>query len=278
MKRNILLLAAALPLASQAQELPQPSPSGEIEQVIGLTGIEVDYSRPSARGRKVFGDLVPYGELWRTGANACTRVELGGPVIVGGKPVAKGSYCLFTIPGADQWTFILNADTGLWGTGGYTADKDVVRVTAKPLTTTDHVETFTIGFDAVRDDKAVLDLRWENTRVGIELAADATEQALANIKAAMAGSDLKAGNYGRSARYCVDKGVMLPEALTWAEKAVAMDRKYWHLHTLALAQAANGKYKEAVATANESMAMAQKESDPNYVKMNKARIEEWTGK
>lgn len=278
MKRILLFLASALPIALVAQQLPQSSPPGEVEQIIGLTEVEVDYSRPSARERKVFGDLVPFGEVWRTGANACTRIELDGPVSVGGKAVAKGTYCLFTIPGASEWTFILNTDTSLWGTDGYTADKDVARVTAKPVTTTDHVETFTIGFDGVRDDKAMLELRWENTRVGIELAADATEQALANIKATMSKPDLKAGNYSRSARYCVDKGVMLPEALGWAEKAVSMDKKYWTLHTLALCQAANGKYKEAVATANESMTMAQKENDPSYVKMNKARIEEWSKK
>ncbi|MBP6392462.1 MAG: hypothetical protein KA352_16340, partial [Flavobacteriales bacterium] len=106
----------------------------------------------------------------------------------------------------------------------------------------------------------------------------ASEQALANIKEAMGKSEIKAGTYGRCARYCVDRGVMLPEALAWAEKSVSMEKKYWTLHTLALCQAANGKYKEAVATANESMALAQAESDASYVGMNKTRIEEWSTK
>ncbi|MBK6541744.1 MAG: DUF2911 domain-containing protein [Flavobacteriales bacterium] len=277
MMRSLLALAVALPIISAAQDLPQPSPRGQVEQVVGLTNVKVDYSRPSAKGRKIFGDLVPFGQLWRTGANMCTTIELSGPVVVSGKSVAKGKYSLFTIPNEKEWTVILNSDTTLGGTDGYDEAKDVARFVT-PVVAAEWTETFTIDLDEVKDDKARVDLRWENSRASFTVHADASEQALANIKEAMGKSEIKAGTYGRCARYCVDRGVMLPEALAWAEKSVSMDKKYWTLHTLALCQAANGKYKEAVATANESMAMAQAEKDASYVGMNKTRIEEWSTK
>ncbi len=275
--RSLFVFALALPLLGIAQDLPQASPRGKVEQIVGLTQVKVDYSRPSAKGRKVFGELVPFGELWRVGANACTTIELSGPVVMSGKAVAKGKYSLFAIPGEKEWTIILNSDTTLWGNDGYDQAKDAVRFTA-PATTAEWTETFTIDLDEVKDDKARMDLRWEKTRTSFILHADAGEQAMANIKEALAKPEIKAGTYGRCARYCVDHGVMLPEALTWAEKSVSMEKKYWTLHTLALCQAANGKYKEAVATANESLAMAQAEKDASYVGMNKTKIEEWSTK
>lgn len=276
-KRSILFATLFAGGTVHAQQLPQPSPKGEVEQLVGLTSVEVEYSRPSARGRKVFGDLVAYGSVWRTGANLNTIIEFEGPVVLEGQPVAAGKYSLFTIPNEGAWTVILNKNIELWGEGDRKPEEDVLQVKV-PVAKCDFTETFTIGFADVKDDKAFLELRWENTLVRVKLEADATEQALANIKEAMAQPEIKPGTYHRCARYCVDKGVMLPEALEWAQKAASTDRKYWTLHTLALCQAANGKYKEAVATANESMELAQKEGDKSYVKMNKERIDEWMQK
>lgn len=276
-KRSILFATLFAGGIVHAQQLPQPSPKGEVEQLVGLTSVEVEYSRPSARGRKVFGDLVAYGSVWRTGANLNTIIEFEGPVVLEGQPVAAGKYSLFTIPNEGAWTVILNKNIELWGEGDRKPEEDVLQVKV-PVAKCDFTETFTIGFADVKDDKAFLELRWENTLVRVKLEADATEQALANIKEAMAQPEIKPGTYHRCARYCVDKGVMLPEALEWAQKAASTDRKYWTLHTLALCQAANGKYKEAVATAKESMELAQKEGDKSYVKMNKERIDEWMQK
>ncbi len=271
------LLAAALPLLLSAQDLPQPSPKGRVEQVVGLTNVTIEYSRPSVRGRQVFGDLVPMGELWRLGANKATLVTFDGPVVIEGATVPAGTYSLFAVPGKETWVFHLNRNIELHGTDGYKAEEDLTSWKS-PALGCEFTETLTIGLDEVKDDKARVDVRWENLRAGFIIQADATEKALANIKATMAKADLKAGNYNRSARYCVEKGVMLQDALGWAQKAASMDRQYWILHTLALCQAANGKYKEAVASANESMALAQKDGDQGYVKMNKARIEEWMQK
>ncbi|HRO98352.1 MAG TPA: DUF2911 domain-containing protein [Flavobacteriales bacterium] len=276
-KRSILFATLFAGGIVHAQQLPQPSPKGEVEQLVGLTSVEVEYSRPSARGRKVFGDLVSYGKVWRTGANLNTIIEFEGPVVLEGQPVPAGKYSLFTIPNEDVWVVILNKNIELWGEGDRKPEEDVLQVKV-PVAKCDFTETLTIGFADVKDDKAFLELRWENTLVRVKLEADATEQALANIKEAMAQPEIKPGTYHRCARYCVDKGVMLPEALEWAQKAASTDRKYWTLHTLALCQAANGKYKEAVATANESMELAQKEGDNSYVKMNKERIDEWMRK
>jgi hypothetical protein len=277
MKNTILALAVALPLVSNAQDLPQPSPKGKVEQVVGLTNVTVEYSRPSAKGRAIFGELVTYDQLWRLGANGATIISFDGPVVIEGSKVEAGKYSLFATPGKEAWMFHLNKNTELWGTDGYKSEEDVA-VWKVMSASTEFTETLTIGMDEVKDDKARVDVRWEKTRASFTIHADATEQALANIKATMAKPDLKAGNYNRCARYCVDKGVMTKEALGWAEKAASMDRKYWILHTLALAQAANGDYKSAIATANESKDLAGKDGDKSYVMMNDEKIAEWSGK
>jgi hypothetical protein len=276
-KRSILFATLFAGGIVHAQKLPQPSPKGEVEQLVGLTTIEVEYSRPSARGRKVFGDLVPMGSVWRTGANLNTIIEFDGPVVFEGQPVAAGKYSLFTIPNEGAWAIILNKNIELWGEGDRKPEEDILQVKV-PVAKCEFTETFTIGFADVKDDKAMLELRWENTMVRVNITADATEQALANIKEAVNKEGANAATYHRCARYCVDKGIMLPEALAWAQKSVSMEQKYWSMYTLALCQAANGKYKEAVATANQSMELAQKEGDKNYIKMNKERIDEWMQK
>ncbi len=277
MKRTLIALVAALPLSLLAQDLPQPSPLGRVEQLVGLTKVYVEYSRPSVKGRVVFGDLVPSGKLWRLGANACTIMGFDGQVEIEGNKVPAGKYALFVEPMGDTWVFHLNKNTELWGTDGYKAEEDVA-VWKAPVVDQEFTETLTIGFDEVKDDKARVDVRWEKVRASFGLSADATEQAMKNIQTAMAQKDIKAGSYNRCARYCVDKGVMLKDALGWAEKAASMDRKYWVLHTLALAQAANGNYKEAMVTAKESRDLAQKEGDTSYVKMNEERIAEWSSR
>jgi hypothetical protein len=276
-KRSILFATLFAGGIVHAQKLPQPSPKGEVKQLVGLTTVKVEYSRPSARGRKVFGDLVPFGSVWRTGANLNTIVEFDGPVVFEGQKVEAGKYSLFTIPNEGAWAIILNKNIELWGEGDRKPEEDVLQVKV-PVAKCDLTETFTIGFADVKDDKALLELRWEHTMVQVNITADATEQALANIKEAVNKEGANAATYHRCARYCVDKGIMLPEALAWAQKSVSMEQKYWSVYTLALCQAANGKYKEAVATANQSMELAQKEGDKNYVKMNKERIDEWMQK
>lgn len=271
---RMLLSATAVLVAAtiHAQDLPQPSPKGQVEQIVGLTKVEVDYSRPSAKGRVIFGDLVPYDKLWRTGANLNTTIEFSGPVKFGDVDVKAGKYSLFTVPGKDVWVVHLNSNTELWGEDDYKAEQNVATVKVKAQGA-DLTETLTIDIANVVNDAADLEIRWEKTRVLVPIHADATEQALANIREAMAKGDMKAGGYGGSARFCLDRNVMTKEALGWAQKSVEMDKKFWHMHTLARAQAANGMTKEAIATANESMSMAQEAKNEAYVKMNRELIE-----
>lgn len=277
MKRILLsaLLVSATVLVS-AQDLPAPSPLGKVEQIVGLTTVKVEYSRPSAKGRTVFGDVVPYGELWRTGANACTKISFNGPVVVEGTVVPAGKYALLTMPYEGTWVVMFNSDTTLRGTDGYDAAKNVATLKVAATAAGSFTETFTIGLEAVKDDRAQLELRWEKTVVSIGIHADALDKAMANIKEALVGADLKAGTYHRSARFYLDRSIDVKQALAWAKQADSMEQRYWMKHTLALCYAANGNTAEAIATAKRSMAMAETEKDPAYVKLNQAKIEEWS--
>ncbi|MCB0794719.1 MAG: DUF2911 domain-containing protein [Flavobacteriales bacterium] len=275
MKYSMMFAATLVALQAIAQDLPKPSPLGEVEQIVGLTEVEFKYSRPSAKERKVYGELVPFGELWRTGANQCTVMEIDGPVVIAGSTVPEGKYCLFTIPNVDAWTMVLNRNTDLWGTDDYQQEQDVLRWEVKP-SKIPFRETLTISFDAVKEDKARVDIDWEETRASFEIFADASDKAMANIKEAVAKEDADFRVFNNSARYCIDKGIMAEQALEWATKSVSLEKKFWNVHTLALAHAANGQYKEAMKTAEESMKMAQEADYQPYVKMNKEKMDEWT--
>ena len=274
--KKILTITIGLSMCSLlgAQDLPQPSPMGEVEQVVGLTKIEIDYSRPSAKERKIFGELVPFGEMWRTGANKNTTIEFDDNVTIEGKVIEKGEYALFTIPNEGEWEFILSKKTDHWGTGDYSKENDVLRFMAKPQAT-EFTETMTFEFADVRTDRARIELRWEKTRVGFEVVCDPTEKAMANIKEAIADPEADFRTYNSSARYCVDNNMNLEQALEWSTKSVEMEKKFWNVYTLSLCQAANGMHKEAIKTAELSMQLAQEAEYMPYIKMNKENIDKW---
>lgn len=275
MKQLLVAVAALATIGTYAQDLPQPSPKAEVEQVVGLTDIEIEYSRPSARGRKVFGDLVPYGKVWRTGANLCTTIEVDGPISFGGEILEPGKYSLFTVPNDESWLVILNSNTELWGEGDRKEEEDVLKVKVPAKRMDRMQETFEIGFDEVKDDRAVLQLRWEYTVVSIPIGADATKQALTNIEAAMKEKDADFRVYHNSARFLVDRNMMPKEALAWAQTSVKMEKRFWNVYTLALAYAQNDRMKEAIATAEECRELAKKAEYEPYIKMANERIAEW---
>ena len=277
MNRAFLPLLGILPLFSTAQDLPQPRPKAEVEQIVGLTKVDVAYSRPGVKGRKIFGDLVPFGEIWRLGANKCTTIEIDGPIKLEGQALAAGKYSVFATPNADAWEIIINRNTELWGADERKPEEDVLTLKV-PVQKSELTETLTIDFQDVKDDKARMDICWENTLVSLRIEADATEKGIANIKEALAKPDVKFGAYASSARFYLDRNIDAKQALEWAKKSVEMEKKYWNTHTLALAQAANGLYKEAIATAEESLALAQEAKATGSVSANKARIEEWKSK
>jgi hypothetical protein len=275
MRTTLLAATATLAFTAQAQlDLPQPSPLGKVEQVVGLTNVTIEYSRPSVKGRKILGDVVPYDKMWRTGANASTKVTFDNPVTVAGSKVPAGTYSLLTIPHEASWEVFLNSDSKVNGMDGYDASLNVVTTKADPAKGA-FVETFTINITDVVKDAAVIELAWAEFRVRFSVEAPATEQGLANIDKALSATEIKAGTYGSAARFCIDRGVRTKEALAWAQKSVDMDAKYWTLHTLALAQAANGDKKAAITTAQRSMEMAKAENADAYVKLNEEKIGEW---
>jgi hypothetical protein len=279
MKRTLSHIALlAMPLFSIAQDLPAPSPSATLKQRIGLTDVTVEYSRPSMKGRKVFGDLVPYGEVWRTGANKATSISFKGNVIVNDQPLQAGSYSLFTIPHeGGAWELILNKNTELWGAYDRKPEEDVLhlKVPVKECATT---ETFTMEFANLGQDVADLVIRWENQEAALRISADATEQGKANIMEAVAKADAGYRPFYSAASFYLDRNIDAKQALAWAQQSVNKEKKYWNLFVLAKAQAANNQFKEASATAQEAAKLAAAEKDAGAEKTYGKMASEWAAK
>lgn len=282
-KIKFLSLATGILLSSLATaqlKTTQPSPSASIKQTVGLTEVEIEYSRPSMKGRKVFGELVAFGETWRTGANKATSIELTEDVKLGGKEVKAGKYSIFTIPGEAEWTIIINKNTELWGEGGLKQEEDAARFTVKPTKLNDAVETFTIDFSNFDGGNAVINLMWENTKVSFVIETKANEAIEAQIKELLIDGP-GAGTYYGAARYYLDNNKDLKQALVWIDKAIEKrPDAFWYIHQKAKIQGNLGLKKEAIATAEKSMelAKANKEGDYGYVKSNEDLIKELKAK
>jgi hypothetical protein len=281
MKRIIITAAFFMAtLAIQAQvKTPQASPKAELEQVVGLTQVELDYSRPSSKGRAVFGELVPYGKVWRTGANANTTISFGDDVVIDGKTLKKGKYALYTLPKADSWDVIFYTDTNNWGTPEKWDDSKVaLRTTVKPETLGRKVETFTIAVNNIDNDNGSLEISWEKTLVAVKFTVPTQKIAMKSIEGALAGPT--GNDYFSSAQYYYQSGGDMNKALEWVNKAVAMEKEapFWYLRLKSLIQAKLGDKKGAIETAKLSQASAEKASNADYVKMNKDSILEWSKK
>ena len=268
-----LLLGALAPLQAQI-EMPQPSPKAELKQAIGLMDATITYSRPSARGRKIFGDLVPFGKLWRTGANMATVIEFSDSVTIGGKNLAPGKYSLFSIPDAQEWTLILNSVWNQGGTSGYDEAKDVVRIKTKP-DIIPFTETFTIDFNYITRNSAFVEISWETSKVSFKVETSVDDKVLANIRQAL---NVSATSYFQAARYYYDTNRDLNQALEWINKSLEMEERFWVLRQKALIQAKMGDYKNAIATAELSIAQAKEAGNEDYVRLNTESIEQWKKK
>jgi hypothetical protein len=269
----------ALTLSGNAQiKTPAPSPLGKVSQMIGLTEVKVAYSRPSVKGRAIFGELVPFDQLWRTGANAATTIKFEDKINIGGVDVAPGKYSVFTIPGAVEWTFILNKDAKAQ-TGSYSQEKDVLRYKVKSTSLPVQVETFTIGFEAVKENSAVLRLMWAQTAVDIPIVTEVDNQVMKAIDKTLAGPS--AGDYYTAARYYFDNAKDINKAHEWINKAVEMGKdepKFWVIYRQALIKEKVGDTKGALAAAEASKALAIKADYAEYVKMNDEIIARLGGK
>jgi len=203
--------------ATAQVRFPAPSPTQTIKQEFGLGAIEVVYSRPSAKGRKVFGDLVPYGNVWRTGANAATTIMFGDDVTIGDKKIPAGKYGLLTIPGENEWTVIITKQTDVTSPAAYKQDQDVVRVSVKPFQLPFSIETFTIGVGDITSDSCKLELMWDNVYVHVPITTDVDSKVMSQIKEIMGGDNHP---YFQAALYYIEKGKDLNQAVTWLDKAI----------------------------------------------------------
>jgi hypothetical protein len=216
-----LVLATGLFAQAPQIEFPAASPAATIKQRVGITDISVEYSRPSMRGRKIFGELVPFGEVWRTGANSATKITFSTGVNFGGADVAAGEYALFTVPGKDEWTVILNKVTGQWGSYSYDTANDVARVTAKPSAVAKPAETFSISLgDLAKEASATLTLKWESVSVPVKIKTNLVEMLGPKIEAVMA-SDSDKKPYFAAAMFYYENDLDLAKASEWMDAAIA---------------------------------------------------------
>lgn len=284
MKKIIFVLAVLIAnFTIEAQvKTPQSSPKTTVNQVVGLTDVTLDYSRPSAKGRVVFGDLVPFGKLWRTGANQNSMVTFSDDVVIKGNTLKKGKYAIFTTPKADMWEVIFYTDTENWGTPeNWDANKVALSTMVDPTALGNHVETFTIGVNNLTNDSATLDISWEKTMVSIKFEVPTKKAAMASIEKVLAGPT--GNDYFSAAQYFYQADGDLKKALEYVNKAVSsvkegQDVPFWHLRLKSLIQAKLGDKAGAITTAKASLAAAEKAGNADYVKMNNDSIKEWSKK
>ncbi|MEL1244579.1 DUF2911 domain-containing protein [Flavobacterium sp. DGU11] len=281
-----IFITAALILAfmvnGQAQIVtPQASPKAVIEQKVGLTDVKIEYSRPSARGRSVYGELVPFGRMWRTGANANTIITFSNDVVIAGKTLKAGHYALYTQPKADSWDVIFYNDTNNWGLPEkYDDSKEVLRASVKPEFLSRPVETLTIGVNGLDNDFAFLEIAWEKTMVALKFEVPTKKMAMQSIDATISGPS--ANDLFSAAQYYYQSNGDQNKALVWMNQAIAKspanDVPFYFLRQKSLIQAKLGDKKGAIETAKQSLAASEKAGNADYAKMNRDSINEWSRK
>lgn len=263
---SILLLCFFLQLQAQVN-MPAPSPAQTIKQDFGIGTIELTYSRPSIKGRRIFGDLVPFNKLWRTGANAATRVMFSEPVEIGGKRIDSGTYVLYTIPGIDSWDVILNKGLDNWGTDGYKESLDVVRFRIESEKMKTKMETFTIDFSDITPEICSMNIRWEKTMIAIPVVTNFKDKVRMQIEAAMK-TDKKP--YWQAAQFYYEYDKNLVQALANVTSAIEENKEaFWMWLYKAKIQKDIGDKTGAMESSRRSMELAAAAKNDDYVKMNK---------
>ncbi|WP_062059340.1 DUF2911 domain-containing protein [Aquimarina longa] len=280
MKKIVLFFSVALlSIGIEAQvKTPQPSPSSKIEQVIGLTDVTVAYSRPSMKGRAIFGNLVPYDKLWRTGANKNTQITFSDDVKIGGKELKKGTYAIYTKPGKENWEVIFYSDANNWGTPQkWDATKAALTTTVKATTIPINVETFTIMFSDFKMDSAILSFLWATTEVALKVEVPSKEKAMASIKKVMDGPS--AGDHYQAATFYKEVGE-IAKAKEHIDKAISLRKNpaFWYHRQQSLIYAKSGDKAGAIKAAKTSLQLAEKAGNADYVKLNKDSLLEWGAK
>ncbi len=249
---------------AQSINFPRPSPTAVVKQNFATSFIEINYSRPSVKGRKIFGEIVAYGEIWRTGANAATTIEFGQDIIIQNTTVPKGKYGLLTIPGQNEWTIIITKDLNVTGPRAYNKDNDMVRVTSKVKTSTDITETFTIDIGGISDNQCIISLSWENTTVHMQVNANYGAQLKSQIEEAMSKDSRP---YYAAASYYYAQNMDLEKALEWiAIENNLNPNRYWVQSLKANIEFATKKFQDALNTAQAAAESAEKAGNKNVVK------------
>lgn len=267
-----ILLCSLVSFAQQIQ-MPQASPSAKIAQKVGLTDVTVDYSRPSTKDRKIFGELVPYGQVWRTGANGATVLSFSTDVIIDGKNIPAGQYALYSIPGKSEWTMILSKNIKLWGAIGYNQSEDVIRFSAKPEKLNKKAETFEISFANMTDTGSDLSLKWEKTKIDFRIETEVDPLVMSQIKEyVIDANSADPGLLYSAASYYYTNNKDLNQAFDWINESVENDPKYWTMHLKAKIEAALGKKTEALESAEEAIDLAEEAENQDYVGLNERLI------
>lgn len=275
-----MLFVAAIAFSADAQvRTPQSSPGAVVNQTVGLTDVVVEYARPSMKGRTIYGDLVQFGRVWRTGANQNSMITFSEDVVIGGKTLKKGKYAIFTVPKAENWDVIFYTDTNNWGTPEpWDESKVALKTSVKPVMLDRAVETFTIGFNNLDNNYADLEIIWEKTLIPVRFEVPTQKMAMANIDKALNGPT--SGDYFSAAQYYYQSNGDANKALTFVNKALELskDKPFYYYRQKALIQARLGDKKGAIETAKISLAAAEKANNNDYVKMNQDSINEWSKK
>lgn len=273
-----MLLLAGTQIRAQLQT-PAPSPSCKMTQTVGLTDVTVEYSRPSVKGRDIFSKdgLVPFGQMWRTGANKNTMVTFSDDVKVGGTEVKKGTYAIFTKPDASEWTVYLYTDTENWGVPEKWDDEKVAaKVMVKPKKMDISVESFLVNIGNLRTNSAELELIWDHTLVEVPIEVDVDSKVMGQFEKMLAGPT--GSDYYRMASYYHETGKEAYKALEYVDKAIADNPKFWMVRKKSEILADMGRYDEAIESAKKSLKMAQDAGNMDYVRINEKNIAEWSKK
>jgi hypothetical protein len=269
MIKLFLTISAALILSvAGAQQLrtPAPSPTQTVKQDFALSAVELSYSRPSVKGRKIFGDLVPFGNVWRTGANNATTITFGEEVLINGKKVPAGKYGFLTIPGKDNWTLIITKQVDVTSPAAYKQESDVVRMDVKPVAINYKIENLTLQIGNITSNSCELQLMWDNTFVALPISSDVDTKVMGQIDQLMNKDNRP---YYNAAMYYLQNGKDLNQAVAWFDKAVvAQPDAFWVHHYRASALAKLGKKKEAKEAAEKSIGLAKAAKNDDYVKLN----------
>ncbi len=279
-KRGIALLAFVAIAATSVDaqiKTPQPSPAATVTQAFGLGEVSIEYSRPAVKGRVVYGDLVPFDKLWRTGANASTKINFTDDVIIAGSKVSAGEYALYTIPGKAEWTVMINKNTKLWGAGNpgdYKESEDVARIKVKPQTLASNVESFTIDVSDITNNSCMINISWEKTKVSFKVETEIDAKITASIEKTL---NPKPGmrDYFSAAAYYYEADKDMSKALEYVNAAIEMNKEaFWMVHMKAKILKKMNNLDAAIEAANASKALAEKASNADYIALNDKLIAE----